>query len=100
MAVYASSSVFRILKGFLSWRQILVLTLFSPELKKMIAPLLLGAVGVGAVQINSALDAVFARSASLEGPAYLWYAIRIEQLPLALFGIALSSALFPLLRAL
>ena len=39
--------------------------------------------------------------ASLEGPAFLWYAIRIEQLPLALFGIALSSALLPpLSRAL
>ena len=53
------------------------------------------------MQINSALDAVFARYASLEGPAYLWYAIRIEQLPLALFGIAFSTALLPSLsRAL
>ncbi len=43
------------------------------------------------------LDAVFARYASLEGPAYLWYAIRIQQLPLALFGIALSGALLPAL---
>jgi putative peptidoglycan lipid II flippase len=60
-----------------------------------VKPLILGIVGVGAVQINSALDAIFARIADLSGPAYLWYAIRLEQLPLALFGIALSSALLP-----
>jgi putative peptidoglycan lipid II flippase len=41
------------------------------------------------------MDSIFARFASLEGPAYLWYAIRIQQLPLALFGIALASALLP-----
>jgi putative peptidoglycan lipid II flippase len=61
----------------------------------MVKSLFLTILGVGAVQINSALDAIFARVASLEGPAYLWYAIRLEQLPLALFGIALSSALLP-----
>ncbi|HEY2809787.1 MAG TPA: murein biosynthesis integral membrane protein MurJ [Rhabdochlamydiaceae bacterium] len=92
---------FGFLSRALSWKQSLRPRLFSPELKKMIAPFLLGAAGIGAVQINSALDALFARFASLEGPAYLWYAIRIEQLPLALFGIALSSALLPsLARAL
>src|SRR5581483_5358829 len=69
--------------------------LFSPELRSLLKPLSLGIIGVGAVQINSALDAIFARFASLEGPAYLWYAIRIEQVPVALFGIALSAALLP-----
>jgi putative peptidoglycan lipid II flippase len=70
-------------------------TLFSDEWKKMIKPLTLGVIGVGAVQLNSALDAIFSRFADLSGPAYLWYAVRIEQLPLALFGIALSGALLP-----
>ncbi|MBS0625071.1 MAG: murein biosynthesis integral membrane protein MurJ [Verrucomicrobia bacterium] len=69
--------------------------LFSPEWKKMIRPMTLGLIGIGAVQINSALDAIFARIADLSGPAYLWYAIRVQQLPLALFGIALSGALLP-----
>ncbi len=69
--------------------------LFSPEWKALLKPLSLGIVGIGAVQINSALDAIFARLADLKGPAYLWYAIRIEQLPVALFGIALSGALLP-----
>lgn len=71
--------------------------LFSAEIRKLVVPLLLGIVGVAAVQINSAMDGIFARFAHQEGPAYLWYAIRIQQLPLALFGIAFSSALLPTL---
>lgn len=87
--------VLNYLKSVLSWRQIFSFRLFSPEVKKIILPLLLASIGVGAVQINSVFDAMFARWASLEGPAFLWYAIRIEQLPLALFGIALANALLP-----
>jgi putative peptidoglycan lipid II flippase len=70
-------------------------TLFTSEWKAMIRPMALGLMGVGAMQINSALDAIFARIADSSGPAFLWYAIRIQQLPLALFGIALSGALLP-----
>lgn len=51
--------------------------------------------GVGAVQINGLCDMAIARYVSLEGPAYLTYAIRIAQAPLALFGIAIASALMP-----
>lgn len=54
-------------------------------------------VGVGASQINSALDPLFARYAALEAPCYLWYAIRVQQLPLALVGIALATVSFPML---
>lgn len=69
--------------------------LFSPDLKALLKPLFLANLGIIATQINSALDPLFARWAHPEGPAWLWYAIRIEQLPLALFGIALSGALLP-----
>lgn len=79
----------------LSLREWLQPKLFSPEFKKLLKPLMLGIVGIGAVQFNSALDAIFSRIADLKGPAFLWYAIRIQQLPLALFGIALSGALLP-----
>jgi putative peptidoglycan lipid II flippase len=68
---------------------------FSTDLRNLIKPLLLGMIGVGAAQINNALDAIFARYASTQGPAYLWYAIRVQQLPLALIGIAISGALLP-----
>ena len=86
---------FSCIKSILHWRRILRVRLFSKEFQLVLKPLLLSIIGIGAVQINSALDGVFARFASLEGPAYLWYAIRLEQLPVALFGIALSSALLP-----
>ncbi len=86
---------FALLKRTLSWKECLAPQLFSSQLRPILKPFLLGIIGVGAVQINSALDGIFARCASLEGPAYLWYAIRIQQLPLALFGIALSAALLP-----
>jgi putative peptidoglycan lipid II flippase len=65
------------------------------ELLQILKPFTLGMLGVAATQINSALDALFARYADPQGPAYLWYAIRIEQLPLSLFGLALTGALLP-----
>ncbi len=86
---------FAYMRQTLSWKECFRPRLFSSELVRLVKPFLLGVIGVGAVQINSAMDAIFARCSSLEGPAYLWYAIRIQQLPLALFGIALSSALLP-----
>jgi len=69
--------------------------IISSDVRRLSKPLFLGIIGVAASQINNALDVVFARYASEEGPAMLWYAIRIQQLPLALFGIALSGALLP-----
>ncbi len=67
----------------------------SKQLFCLARALSLGVLGIAATQINSALDGIFARIASDSGPAYLWYAIRVQQLPLALFGIALSGALLP-----
>lgn len=68
---------------------------FSKEVRGLIKPLCLGIVGVAASQINNAMDPIFARYADPQGPAFLWYAIRLQQLPLALFGIALSGAVLP-----
>lgn len=74
---------------------------FSEEIRQFLRLLFFGILGVSATQINSALDGIFAWYASGEGPAYLWYAIRLQQLPIGLFGVALSSALLPpLARAL
>jgi putative peptidoglycan lipid II flippase len=75
--------------------------LFAPELRQIVKAMALTIIGIGAVQINGLIDALFARYADLSGPAYLYYALRLYQLPLALFGLALSSALLPpLSRAL
>ena len=69
--------------------------LWSEPLKKMSRALLLGILGVGAVQINSAFDYIFARYADPSGPSYLWFSIRVQQLPIGLFGVALAGALLP-----
>lgn len=69
--------------------------LFSLDVKRLFGPLFLAVAGVAATQVNNALDPLFARYVDAEGPAFLWYAMRLEQLPLSLFGIALSSALLP-----
>lgn len=67
----------------------------SADVKALIKPISLGIIGIAATQLNTAMDAIFARYADPEGPALLWYAIRLQQLPIALFGIALSGALLP-----
>ncbi len=66
-----------------------------PEVKGLAKAFSLGALGVGAVQINAFVDAIFARYADLKGPIYLWYSIRLEQLALAIFGIACVSTIVP-----
>lgn len=65
--------------------------------KELIKALSLGIIGVSSTQINSAIDSLFATFSSQAGPVYLWYALRIEQLPLGLFALALSGALLPTL---
>lgn len=82
-------------RAHLGWKERIRPCLFSLEWRNIVKPMTFGIAGVGAMQINSALDALFARIADLSGPIYLWYSIRVQQLPLALFGIALSGALLP-----
>jgi len=90
-----SHSVAKWVNQTVGWRTWFQPHLFSDEVRSLLKPISFGIVGIGAAQINSAVDAIFARLADPSGPAYLWYAIRIQQLPLALFGIALSGALLP-----
>ncbi len=87
--------VVKILKRSLKEHFFTKVRIFSEDLKKLCKPITLGFLGASATQVNNAIDSVFARYADLEGPAQLWYALRIEQLPLAFFGIAFSGALLP-----
>lgn len=74
------------------WKEIHV---FSPEIRKLLKPISYVLLGIGAMQINSAIDGLFAQYADVSGPAYLWYAIRFQQLPIALFGISIAASLLP-----
>lgn len=75
--------------------------LFPPHVRELLSPLLLGIIGVGALQINALFDTLFALSSEMAGPSFLWYAIRIEQAPISLIGISIATASFsPLAKAL
>lgn len=93
--IATAPSVHAILKSQCGMRPWKNFKLYSADVKSLTKPLVLGIIGLAASQINNAVDAVFARWADPEGPAILWYAIRLQQLPLALFGIAISGALLP-----
>ena len=86
---------FSFARQFLSWKEFFQVRFFSSEIRTMLASLSLGVIGVTASQISSAIDTLFSRYSCLEGPAYLNYALHLQQLPLALFGIGISSALLP-----
>lgn len=86
---------FAFTRQFLSWKELFQARLFSKDIRTMLASLSLGVIGVAASQVSSAIDTLFSRYACLEGPAYLNYALHLQQLPLALFGIGVSSALLP-----
>ncbi len=76
------------------WREWLSFSIPS-EVKELAKILSLSALGVGATQINAFIDVLFARYADLHGPVYLWYSIRIQQLALAIFGIACVTTIVP-----
>ena len=95
--LFIAPKTYSTLRKKLSLKQILSFRPFSSYLKQIISPFFLGILGVGTTQINAALDALFAKAADPSGPAYLWYAIRIEQVPVALFAVAMSTAALPTL---
>jgi len=63
-------------------------TLFAPAV-----------LAIAAVQINILVGTILATLLETGAVSYLYYADRIVQLPLALFGIAMSTALLPALSA-
>ena len=93
--LFLQFSVFKFLKKALSLKEFFNPKIFSEKFKQIIKPISLTIIGVSAVQVNNALDSCFAKIADPSGPAYLWYAIRGQQVPIALFAIAISSALLP-----
>ena len=69
----------------------------TPEVKRLAVIALPAAIGGGAYQINTLVQLYFLNQ--LEGSAVSWmnYADRLNQLPLGIIGIALSTAILPTL---
>lgn len=69
---------------------------FGVYVKKFMRKFLPGIIGANVMQINLLVDSIFA-SITAGAVSYLYYADRINQLPLAMIGIAIGIALLPTL---
>ena len=72
---------------------------FNNDIKKFFKKLAPAIIGGNVMQINLLIDSIFA-SLTLSALSYLYYADRVNQLPLALIGIAIGVALLPKLSSL
>jgi putative peptidoglycan lipid II flippase len=67
----------------------------TPEVKRLLVLMLPAALGAGVVQVNVLIDIVIASILPSGAVSYLYYADRIYELPLAVIGIAIGTALLP-----
>ena len=68
----------------------------SPEVRKLLALIGPAAIGAGAVQFNLLISTTLAARFLPEGSvSYLYYADRLNQLPLGLIGIGVGTAMLP-----
>jgi putative peptidoglycan lipid II flippase len=69
----------------------------SPEVRKLFLLILPGVFGAGVAQIGSLADTFFASLLPAGAISFLYYADRLAQLPLGVIGVAVGTALLPLL---
>jgi putative peptidoglycan lipid II flippase len=70
---------------------------WTPEIRRLFGLVLPGVLGAGVAQINLLADVFFASLLPAGAVSYLYYADRLNQLPLGVIGIAVGTALLPLL---
>lgn len=69
----------------------------SPEVKLLGRRIVPGAIGAGVYQVNLVINTMIASTVANGAVSYLNYADRVNQLPLGVVGIAIGTALLPLL---
>lgn len=69
----------------------------TPEVRRLFRLVGPGALGAGVVQINLFLNVVLASLLPSGAVSYLYYADRLNQMPLGIIGIAIGTALLPVL---
>ncbi|RMH50220.1 MAG: murein biosynthesis integral membrane protein MurJ [Zetaproteobacteria bacterium] len=84
----------------IGWRPRLSLAWRQPAIGETLRLFVPALMGVAAVQLNILIGTILATLLPVGAVSYLYYADRIVQLPLALFGIAMGSALLPALSAM
>jgi len=70
---------------------------FDADIRHMGAKIIPGAIGAGIYQINMVVDMVLASLLPTGAISYLFYADRVTQLPLGVVGVAVGTALLPVL---
>ncbi len=70
---------------------------FSPRIKKVFVLMGPGVIGAGVMHINLFADLIIASLLPAGAISYLYYADRLNQLPLGVVGIAVGTALLPML---
>ena len=75
----------------------LVKIMRNPEIKTLFKRIAPGVVGAGIYQINMAVDTILVSLAGTGAISWLYYANRLQQLPLGVVGAAISVALLPIL---
>ncbi|MDX2083663.1 MAG: murein biosynthesis integral membrane protein MurJ, partial [Rickettsiales bacterium] len=83
--------IFTLKSGFLVYPK---LPKINSDIKIFFRKLIPGVIGANVLQINLLIDSIFA-SVITGAVSYLYYADRINQLPLAMIGIAIGVALLP-----
>jgi len=69
----------------------------TPEVRLLARRIVPGAVGAGVYQLNLVINTMIASTVANGAVSYLNYADRVNQLPLGVVGIAIGTALLPLL---
>ena len=71
--------------------------LHNPEIKTLFKRIAPGVVGAGIYQINMMVDTIIVSLVGTGAISWLYYANRLQQLPLGVVGAAISVALLPIL---
>ena len=74
-----------------------VFDLTDPGLHRILKLMIPATIGLSATQINIFINTNFASSCAEGSVSWLYYAFRLVQLPIGVFGVALSIATLPLL---
>lgn len=69
----------------------------NPEIKTLFKRIAPGVMGAGIYQINMAVDTILVSLVGTGAISWLYYANRLQQLPLGVVGAAISVALLPIL---
>jgi len=69
----------------------------TPQVRRMLKLMVPGAIGAGITQVNLMVDVIIASLLPAGSVSFLYYADRINQLPLGVVGAAVGTALLPIL---